>query len=76
MFDLMQYALIFYDFQLILARMLPMGPLPGVGRIAGGFSVSLEKSSKALDDFSFSPGKRWCLSHMVLAGGVTSDCLS
>ena len=28
MFDLMQYALIFYDFQLILAQM-PVAPLPG-----------------------------------------------
>ena len=28
MFDLMQYALIFYDFQLILAQM----PLPSPGR--------------------------------------------
>jgi len=27
MFDLMQYALIFYDFQLILARM-PCPPMP------------------------------------------------
>ena len=26
MFDLMQYALIFYDFQLILAQMAPLPP--------------------------------------------------
>ena len=29
MFDLMQYALIFYDFQLILAQMRARGPLQG-----------------------------------------------
>jgi hypothetical protein len=31
MFDLMQYALIFYDFQLILARMPPIEYLDSIG---------------------------------------------
>ena len=31
MFDLMQYALIFYDFQLILAQMTPYPPRPRCG---------------------------------------------